>query len=440
MSATGWTPVDESAAPTGWTPVAESAPAPEQPSIYQRLTASYNPEVEAYAQQHPIFGPVVRFLDAAGGAAMATPGGVAQMLMHPSASASGLMDSIKAWADPNVRRAALSLLPEALGQGVGSVAAGEAAGVARNAIPENIPAKVGTALRTETGALKPAVKTAAQVAGTGVGVASGIPYGGELGGYLLGPKVADLLIPDRPGAASAIERRAVPIANSPNYDPTAYRAGAALRSSAPTAPGVPTATLPGVSVIPEPRPTFEGEQPNYMASVPRSTLPKAAAAGKPGAGTQLQQLGKTVIYAPSGAGIESPDITALQERMSPAAQEAFGPQFTAEQYGDGTTRQVTLHQGGQQQGYVLYDIDPKGVASVNSSLIGDPKLQGKGLGVQMYQKAIEDARAAGASSFQSGDTPEPGAVRVWESLRKSYPVEKVGSGYRIDLAEQPVAK
>jgi hypothetical protein len=59
-------------------------------------------------------------------------------------------------------------------------------------------------------------------------------------------------------------------------------------------------TTDDVNLIPEPREKFEGEVPNYMASVPRDELNRLALAAKPGAGKQLQQLGKPVIYLPRG--------------------------------------------------------------------------------------------------------------------------------------------
>lgn len=60
------------------------------------------------------------------------------------------------------------------------------------------------------------------------------------------------------------------------------------------------------TVVPEPRANFPGENPEYMASVKRNDLIKMAKTGKPGAGTQLQQLGKPVIYAPREAGYPPP--------------------------------------------------------------------------------------------------------------------------------------
>lgn len=54
----------------------------------------------------------------------------------------------------------------------------------------------------------------------------------------------------------------------------------------------------GVSVVPEPRSLFPGEQPNYEASVPRDELLGQAQQRKPGAAKQLQQIGKTILYKP----------------------------------------------------------------------------------------------------------------------------------------------
>jgi len=62
----------------------------------------------------------------------------------------------------------------------------------------------------------------------------------------------------------------------------------------------------GVTLIPEPRAPFSGENPNYMASVPREGLGKMALARKPGAGVQMQQLGEPVLYVPKEAGFPGP--------------------------------------------------------------------------------------------------------------------------------------
>lgn len=60
----------------------------------------------------------------------------------------------------------------------------------------------------------------------------------------------------------------------------------------------PKSNLPGTIIAPEPRAPFPGEDEGYMSSIPRGRLPGLAASGKPGAATQLQNLGKTVLYTP----------------------------------------------------------------------------------------------------------------------------------------------
>jgi hypothetical protein len=80
----------------------------------------------------------------------------------------------------------------------GAAALSLAAPAISESVPK-VPGKIGTALRTETGALKPSVHTAARVAGTAAGHMLGVPGLGELGGYAIGPGLADMIIPKRPG-------------------------------------------------------------------------------------------------------------------------------------------------------------------------------------------------------------------------------------------------
>lgn len=117
------------------------------PSTYEKLTRSYNPDVEEYAAKHPILGPLARFLDATGGAVISAPEsaynyaqkigsgfvhagltGVANAVVQPIADAAEAYNPL----NPNhiTARGAISVLPEALGQATGNVAAGEAAGTA----------------------------------------------------------------------------------------------------------------------------------------------------------------------------------------------------------------------------------------------------------------------------------------------------------------------
>jgi hypothetical protein len=187
--------------------------APETgPSTYSKLTAGYNPDVEQFAQNHPVLGPAVRFLDAAGGAAMATPEGIYNALRHPVDTAKGALESIAAWKDPNVRAGALSVLPEALGQGVGNVAGGEAIGAVAPKVVKGIPeaakrthGKIAETFRQEggTGPIKPGVHAASRLVGMGAGHYTGIPGLGELGGYVIAPEVAEALIPKKSGGAPA---------------------------------------------------------------------------------------------------------------------------------------------------------------------------------------------------------------------------------------------
>jgi hypothetical protein len=67
--------------------------------------------------------------------------------------------------------------------------------------------------------------------------------------------------------------------------------------------GAPTMHSPSPTFIPEPRPEFAGEVPNYMGSVPREELEDLALRRKPGAGKQMQQLGKPIIYIPTGSDL-----------------------------------------------------------------------------------------------------------------------------------------
>jgi hypothetical protein len=113
------------------------------------LTSSTDPNVDEWAKSHPIAGPVVRGLDAAGGAVLGAPRAILGHLYHSFADPSTadeqdrsrpeviaerligapqIADAIQTYANPKTRPSwdqVKSVLPEALGQGTGSVAAGE---------------------------------------------------------------------------------------------------------------------------------------------------------------------------------------------------------------------------------------------------------------------------------------------------------------------------
>lgn len=339
--------------------------------FWSRLTAPSNPAV---ANSNPL----VRGLDAAGGAAMATPGAIYNTVRHPIDTATGLANSVssavKGYADPNLTAGAVaSVLPEALGQGIGSVAGGEAMGAAPGLVRAAVPSAdaIGTALRTPEGKLIPPVKVGAKVAGAAAGHALGVPGAGELGGYLIGDKLADMLIPDRPGAATAAERRAVPLSKSP-YPENVAQIEAARKA---TSQGVPLSELAnstapetaanGISVVPEPRRLFLGENPNYAASIPRDQLMQLAQSAKPGAATQLQQLGQPVLYSPSGAGISnvksSVSLSDLANRPQPNIKLSEG-----EDLGPGLGTEHTIHTpDGKRIGSVTVEPKADGVLHVN---------------------------------------------------------------------------
>jgi len=98
----------------------------------------------------------------------------------------------------------------------------------------------------------------------------------------------------RPGSGTPAQEFAARQAAAANVDDSTPKIGAAQGSP------LIGARDSGVTVFPEPNPLFPGENPNYAASIPRGELEDLAQRGKPGAGTQLQQLGRPVIYRPKG--------------------------------------------------------------------------------------------------------------------------------------------
>jgi hypothetical protein len=120
-------------------PQAGSPAAPPQTMMdklsdyWGKLTSSYDPGA---ANSNPL----VRGLSAVGGAALSVPQQTYQAVRHPidtaKAMGSQVAGATKAWADPTTRptwEGVKSVLPEALGQGVGQVAGGEVGGAALGA-------------------------------------------------------------------------------------------------------------------------------------------------------------------------------------------------------------------------------------------------------------------------------------------------------------------
>jgi len=103
------------------------------------LTDAYNPDMENFAEKHPVIGTPLKVLDAIGGGAMnavaSIPGAVYDQAksmfnpFEPSDMEKGVTDSAVQWiTNPNVRKAAPSLLPEAIGGSIGNFAGGEITG------------------------------------------------------------------------------------------------------------------------------------------------------------------------------------------------------------------------------------------------------------------------------------------------------------------------
>lgn len=172
--------------------------------------------------------------------------------------------------------------------------AGDWGGAAGTGLPlaaamDTAPARgmAGDMLRTPGGTVKPLPRLATQLAAGAAGHEM-MPYAGGYLGYKAGGPLADMIVPAEtpetfPGARAtpweAPVEEAPPAAAHPSRLATAMDADPVTR-------------------IPVPRREFPGENPSNMASVPRGELEGLARTGKPGAGTQIQQLGGKVLYTP----------------------------------------------------------------------------------------------------------------------------------------------
>ena len=277
-----------------------------KPSTWQQMTAGYNPDVEQFAERHPILGPPARFLDAAGGAVAGFPQGAYNTIRHPFDTAKGIGESLAAWGKPETWKGAPSVLPEALGAGVGNVAAGEAIPkvvASVGGIPEatrGVKDTVGRATReppleprypqqaVPSGKLKPWVKTSSQLGGAALGYLAGEsgmgPYGGYGGGALgfkMGPGLADMVLPKNP---DVIPRNAGAI---PPIGSAAQEAG-----YYPPVTKVPIRPTPDYKVTPEsiPGPDTAGKG---------NLLTPGAKRGDPRMAAELQRRGRSVLYVPA---------------------------------------------------------------------------------------------------------------------------------------------
>jgi hypothetical protein len=155
-----------------------------KPSTWERLTSADDPGAREFAEKHPIFGPPARVLSAIGGAVPGLLGSVyhavadkpteeenkmfeghtripGELTVERLTGAPSIVQGAKDWANPQTRptaRGALSVLPEALGTGIGTVAAGEMAGAAIpkiSAAAAELPGAVKTGFKNKL--LTPAV-------------------------------------------------------------------------------------------------------------------------------------------------------------------------------------------------------------------------------------------------------------------------------------------
>lgn len=166
----------------------------------------------------------------------------------------------------------------------------------------------GDAMRDASGSVKPLPRLATQIA-TGAAGHEAMPYAGGYLGYKAGGPLSEMIVPK---------------GNDPVFGKTSHTPW-----EAPVEPGTRLAdqmTEDPVTRIPVPRRTFPGENPNNMGSVPRAELEGLAKTGKPGAGTQIQQLGGKVIYTPEGGYAPPKSSTTFSSKPTPTSEpETIAP-------------------------------------------------------------------------------------------------------------------
>lgn len=292
---------------------------PPQKSLYQKLT-----ETDQTTQN-----PILRGLSNAGAAFIKTPEMIGRAAMHPIKTATGMVDqvdqAVSDWSDPKTRPSfsgAMSVAPEAIGQGIGTVAGGEAAGAlaapaaeaagvaARGTgrLASAVKGGIGTLGRNEMNELRPSVRAGAQVAGGVTGGLTGAHLPGEgalgaLGGMAAGakyaPKLLDKIIPNRPGAASMVERAAQPLDENPNKFENARKVAA--QNAPPAAPQV----QPWQGPQPDPDSELSGQtqplsgNPNRLVNrMNQSRGQKSSVASSP----NIRNADKTINPNPNDAG------------------------------------------------------------------------------------------------------------------------------------------
>ena len=307
---------------SGWDHAKAQPAAQDASSIDEQDRAT----TEAWAQNHPVLGPITRFLVAggqnAGHAITDTPGQLYHAIIDPPtvqeagmtpeqrvAYRLALKQAIEAGTDyasgKVTPKGAASVLPEALGTGVGQVAGGavygkpgEIAGEVLPEVPAAVQAAGDTGARAVRAATRGANKVLAKAPGT-VGGAAGAAVGGYLGGHV-GAEVG--------GAAGAmVGRELLPQVKIP---------GEGF--------GFPNRVTGGPEVAPQYEAPAEGEAAPEEPAQPQAAAPIETKA--PPAETPAPQV------TPQGTPAETPGPAAddLLERLKGVAsriqkQEAAGP-------------------------------------------------------------------------------------------------------------------
>lgn len=189
-------------------------------------------------------------------------------------------------------------------------------------------------------------------------------------------------------------------------------------------PGLPKAQVVKLPVPREPLPT---DNPGYMASIPRSRLMDLGRQGRPGAGQQLQNIGKTPLYIPEGGyappksveslqhigrsteptaenylrsigGHEAPEVELMHEPSGPRANASGAP-------GGGGLEEIGRQRAEASQGVKYFRENPGG---------GRAPLEGQGrqdLKAGYGQKIIR-VNADGTETVLDEKSLHPGATRV----------------------------
>jgi hypothetical protein len=181
-----WEAPAEGQAPWGPEHPQQASPAPEKPaSQFEKDTAT----TDAWAEGHPVAGPAARFLVRGGQAAanaIMHPEGLLAPVLHPKDTFNAVKNAAMDYAHGNISpTGAKSVLPEALGEGLGSTAGGAVYGKMGSMAGEGI-------------------KSIPNVKGGIKAVASDIPIVRKMGAFLQDPMQADTAQAIKEGRAARI--------------------------------------------------------------------------------------------------------------------------------------------------------------------------------------------------------------------------------------------